>query len=157
MARRWGGSRYYIGMCIEPISIHGATGCPARPASHLALSPATAPPLLYHPLHHGAMRPDVGGIGVNNERGEEMEMVTGIDGDISNAQKQLGGRMNATYRKISKTAGARPRMISDAIRHDLVDGISQFISRVGRILVGRTCTKQVLVGHHFYSTHCAVY
>ncbi|CAM9939527.1 unnamed protein product, partial [Ectocarpus sp. 12 AP-2014] len=58
-----------------------------------------------------------------------MEVETGIDGDISNAQKQLGGRVTATYRKISKTAGARPRMISDAVRHDLMDGIGQFISQ----------------------------
>ncbi|CAM9717882.1 unnamed protein product, partial [Ectocarpus sp. 13 AM-2016] len=62
-------------------------------------------------------------------RGDGMEVETGIDGNISNAQKKLGGRVTATYKKISKTAGARPRMISDAVRHDLMDGIGHFISQ----------------------------
>lgn len=42
----------------------------------------------------------------------------------------LGGRINATHRKISKTAGTAPRMISDAIRDDLLDAVNEFVSKV---------------------------
>lgn len=42
----------------------------------------------------------------------------------------LGGRINATHRKISKTAGTAPRMVSDAIRDDLLDAIVHFVSKV---------------------------
>lgn len=45
-------------------------------------------------------------------------------------QASLGGRINATHRKISKTAGTKPRMISDAIRDDLLDAIYHFLSKV---------------------------
>lgn len=60
----------------------------------------------------------------------------GTNEGIGDTRKQkvevwsLGGRINATHRKISKAAGTGPRMISDAIRDDLLDGIEQFVSKV---------------------------
>ena len=54
----------------------------------------------------------------------------------------LGGRINATHRKISKTAGTAPRMVSDAVRDDLLDAILDFVSKVGR-LVGRLRTALI--------------
>lgn len=54
----------------------------------------------------------------NNKKNKKVELTS------------LGGRINATHRKISKTAGTPPRMISDAVRDDLLDAIDQFVSKV---------------------------
>lgn len=46
----------------------------------------------------------------------------------------LGGGINATHRQNSRTAGtAAPRMISDAIRDDLLEAINEFVSKVCRL------------------------
>ena len=58
------------------------------------------------------------------------------DEDASDACKQkaeltsLGGRINATHRKICRAAGTAPRMVSDAIRDDLFDAINEFVRKV---------------------------
>lgn len=84
----------------------------------------------------GATNADTEAGNGDEEDGLALALGAGVSGgDSTPKQKKvelmsLGGRINATHRKISKAAGTAPRMVSDAVRDDLLDAIDEFLSKV---------------------------
>jgi len=82
------------------------------------------------------MRPTHGGYGGGNRADGGLLGEAGASAERDQKPPKmtvpsLGGEAaSAKLGSVSRTAGRRPRLVTDAIRDDLVDGINQFVSKV---------------------------